>query len=71
MIHLTESGVQICVVSEETKDKGVQEELLEDMMALIASFSGKLYGMRSRNKKELRKKIEEIPTLPDEEGGTS
>jgi len=66
-----ESGVQICVVSEETKDKGVQEELLEDMMALIAGFSGKLYGMRSRNKKELRKKIEEIPTLPDEEGGTS
>jgi len=27
--------------------------------------------MRSRNKKELRKKIEEIPTLPDEEGETS
>ena len=29
----------------------VQEELAEDMMALIASFSGKLYGLRSKKNK--------------------
>ena len=30
------------------KKNSVQEELVEDMMSLIASFSGQLYGMRSK-----------------------
>ena len=34
------------------EEKDVKEELVDDMMSLIASFSGKLYGMRSKNKKE-------------------
>jgi len=38
-------GVEIVVVKDKDKEKSVQEELVEDMMALIASFSGKLYGM--------------------------
>ena len=33
-------------------EKTVQEELVEDMMSLIACFSGKLYGMRSRKAKK-------------------
>ena len=37
-------GVSITVVKDEDKEKSVEEELLEDMMSLIASFSGKLYG---------------------------
>lgn len=41
-------GVEIIVVQDITKEKSVQEELAEDMMALIASFSGKLYGLRSK-----------------------
>ena len=44
-------NVKIIVVKDITKEKSVQEELTEDMMALIASFSGKLYGMRSKNKR--------------------
>ena len=32
------------------------EELIEDMMSLIASFSGKLYGMRSKKKAEGKNK---------------
>ena len=32
--------------------KNVQEELVEDMMSLIACFSGRLYGMRSRKAKK-------------------
>ena len=45
-------GVPIIVVKDETKIKSVNEELVEDMMSLIASFSGKLYGLRSgKNKK--------------------
>lgn len=45
-------NTKIIVVKDITKEKSVQEELTEDMMALIASFSGKLYGMRSKNKKD-------------------
>lgn len=44
-------GVEIVVVKDKDKEKSVQEELIEDMMALIASFSGKLYGMRSKKNK--------------------
>jgi predicted site-specific integrase-resolvase len=40
-------GVSITVVKDEDKEKSVEEELVEDMMSLIASFSGKLYGLRS------------------------
>lgn len=47
-------NVNIIVVKDENADKSVQEELVEDMMSLIASFSGKLYGMRSRNSKVVK-----------------
>ena len=43
--------VSIIVVKDEEIEKSVQEELAEDMMSLIASFSGKLYGMRSKKNK--------------------
>lgn len=43
-------NVKIVVVKDVSKEKSVQEELTEDMMALIASFSGKLYGTRSKSK---------------------
>ena len=61
-----ECQVELHIMSDEISDKSVQEELVEDMMALIASFSGKLYGMRSKAKKELQKQLEQIPTMPDE-----
>jgi len=32
------------------EEKSVQMELVEDMMSLIASFSGKLYGLRSHKR---------------------
>ena len=48
-------GVPIIVIKDEEHAKSVQEELVEDMMALIASFSGKLYGFRSgKNKKKAK-----------------
>lgn len=50
-------GVPIIIIRDEEHAKSVQEELVEDMMALIASFSGKLYGLRSgKNKKKLKSK---------------
>lgn len=46
-------GVEI-VVMNDTIQKTVSEELAEDIMMLLASFSGKMYGLRShKNKKGL------------------
>lgn len=45
-------GVEIIVLNDISQEKDVQQELVEDMMSLIASFSGKLYGMRSHKNKE-------------------
>ena len=59
--------MEIHVVSDEELDKSAQEEMAEGMMALIAGFSGKLYGMRSKSKKEIKEQLEKIPTVPDEE----
>jgi len=56
-------GVRIDVVyNEEPKD--AYQELVEDLLAIVTSFAGKLYGMRSRKKKRLvqgfRKFLKEV-----------
>jgi len=56
-------GVRIEVVyGEEPKD--AYQELVEDLLAIVTSFAGKLYGMRSHKKKRLvedfKKLLEEI-----------
>lgn len=43
-----EHGTNIIAVRDGNQDETEQEELVEDMMSLMASFSGKLYGLRSR-----------------------
>lgn len=48
-------NVKIIVVKDASKEKSIQEELTEDMMALIASFSDKLYGPRSQEARALKK----------------
>ena len=48
------------VILESDENKSPQEELVEDLLSLIASFSGRLYGIRASEKKKLRQKIEEI-----------
>jgi predicted site-specific integrase-resolvase len=42
-------GVEIHILHNE-REEDVNKALVEDVMALIASFSGKLYGMRSHKK---------------------
>ena len=49
-------GVRIIEINQKTK-KSVQEGLVDDMMALIACFSGKLYGMRSAKTRKKRSLI--------------
>ena len=46
-------NVQIIVVDDEVNQKTQSEELVEDIISLIHSFSGKLYGLRSKIKQEL------------------
>lgn len=48
-------GVKIIIVKQHTEEISVEQELMNDMMSLIASFSGKLYGMRSKGKRAKKK----------------
>lgn len=44
-------NVEIIILSENKNKKSESEELAEDIIALIHSFSGKMYGLRNRVKK--------------------
>ncbi|MCS5696646.1 IS607 family transposase [Desulfofundulus thermocisternus] len=63
-------GVKIHVVNGEEDKKTVYEELVEDLLSIVTSFSGKLYGISSRKKEEVTSKIREVIEnaghLPDE-----
>ena len=48
-------GVRIVVVKDMERIKSMEQELAEDLMSLIASFSGKLYGLRSRSNRVVGK----------------
>lgn len=52
-------GTEIVVLSEE-ETASAQQELVDDMMGLIASFSGRFYGLRSAEKRRAREVIEEL-----------
>ena len=52
-------GVKIDVVyGEEPKD--AYQELVEDLLAIVTSFAGKLYGTRSHKKKKLVEEFEKL-----------
>jgi predicted site-specific integrase-resolvase len=60
---LNQYGVRVEVVfGEEPKD--AYQELVEDLIDIVASFAGELYGLRSRKKKRLvegfKKLLEEV-----------
>ena len=55
-------GTELVVASSDVENKTESEELAEDIIAIIHSFSGRLYGMRSRLKTEIANM-----ELPDED----
>lgn len=57
-------GVTITVTEDET-DKTAQEELVDDLIKLVASFSGKLYGMRSNKKQQVVNAVESEVNVDD------
>jgi excisionase family DNA binding protein len=56
-------GVTLTVL-DPGEDKTAEQELTDDMLALLASFSGRLYGMRSHKQKELLKCAEVVINNP-------
>ena len=58
-------GVKIYVIGEEV-EKNMEEELVKDMLSIVTSFSGKLYGIRSKKRKKILKEIRETVKTPEE-----
>lgn len=54
------AGVELTALQEK-ENKDLQEELVNDMMSLLASFSGKLYRIRGNKKKKMREIIDSVP----------
>ena len=52
-------NTEIVVVSNDVDDKSISEELAEDIISIIHSFSGKLYGMRRNVKERICKELNE------------
>ena len=52
-------NTQIIIVSSEENEKSLQEELAEDIINIIHSFSGKLYGMRKSIKRSLEQEFKD------------
>lgn len=45
-------NVEIVVMQSKQNNKSIEQELAEDIMSLLASFSSKLYGLRSHKNKD-------------------
>lgn len=52
-------NTDIVILSSESNDKSISEELANDIISIIHSFSGKLYGMRKKVKDEAIEKLGE------------
>ena len=51
-------NTKIVVISNETTDNSLEMELAEDIISIIHSFSGKLYGMRKKVKMDIDEVLE-------------
>jgi putative resolvase len=56
-------GVTLTVL-DPSEGKTAEQELTDDLLALLASFSGRLYGMRSHKQKELLKCAQAVISNP-------
>jgi len=69
--YFTSHGVTIHMINCEKERKSAYEELVEDLLAIVTSFSGKLYGIRSKKKDKFTQIVREAVTnasnLPDED----
>ncbi len=56
-------GVTLTILDPD-KEKTSEQELTEDLLSIMASFAGKLYGMRSQKQKELLECAENVLHSP-------
>ena len=59
-LYFKSHNVDIVVLNDSENDKSSQQELIDDLMSIIASFSGKLYGLRSGKNKKVEEEIKKI-----------
>ena len=57
-------GVTLTMLSPD-EDKTPEEELTQDLLAIITSFAGRLYGLRSRKQKQLLACAEQVIVAKD------
>ena len=55
-------NTSIVQVSKEFIEKSLQDELVEDLISIIHSFSGKLYGLRKSQLKDINAELNNIKT---------
>ncbi|WP_165847822.1 IS607 family transposase [Ammonifex thiophilus] len=56
--YFSSFGVEILILNRE-EDKSPQQELVEDLLTIVTSFAGKLYGHRSHKVKKLKEEMKE------------
>ncbi len=57
--YFNSHGVEIEVIFDD-ENKTPEKELVEDLLAIVTSFAGKLYGMRSHKKKRLVEAVKNV-----------
>lgn len=62
-------NTEIIQVSNEVTTKSTQEELAEDLCAIIHSFSGKLYGLRKSQIKDINERLNSLKEVNENDTG--
>jgi putative resolvase len=72
-IYFESHHVKLHILDDQTDKKFIQEEIMEDLITIITSLSGKLYGIRSHKNKIVEEKVkgvlEDVANLPNETEG--
>jgi excisionase family DNA binding protein len=61
-------GVEVFVLNRE-EDRSPQQELVEDLLTIVTSFAGKLYGHRPHKVKKLKEEVKEALKRLDTDDG--
>lgn len=59
-MYMNSHDVKIVIVDDCSSEKTMQQELIEDLVAIMTSFSGKMHGLRSKKNKILKEKMAEV-----------
>lgn len=64
-------GVKVVAVGEDTESLSAESELVRDMLAVVTSFSGRLYGQRSAQARKVRQAVAtEVRAVSGQGGGS-